>query len=101
MTGLMSPLSRKARMRAIASCVRRRLLAFERHEPGDGLVAALNDDVFAGFDLGDEFRETGFRLADFDGDGHGRLAEFRRKRGRGRILGSFGYVFYLVKQLVL
>ena len=46
-------------------------VAFERHEAGDGLVAALDDDVFAGFDLGDEFRETGFRLADFDGDGHG------------------------------
>ena len=76
----MSPLSRKARMEPLLRPSP--FHAFERHEAGDGFVAALDDDVFAGFDLGDEFREAGFRFADFDGDGHGRLAEFPGERAR-------------------
>jgi len=56
-------------------------VVFEWREAGDGLVAVLYNDFLAGFDLGDEFGEASFRVADFDGDGHGRLADFRPKSG--------------------
>ena len=42
----------------------------ERREPGDGLVAAGDDDLFAGFGLGDELREARLGFADVHGDGH-------------------------------
>ena len=66
-TGLIAPLSAQ-RQGPLHQGGALRMLG-ERREPGDGFVAAGDDDLFAGFGLGDELGEARFGFADVDGDG--------------------------------
>ncbi|NLH79575.1 MAG: hypothetical protein GX458_01855 [Phyllobacteriaceae bacterium] len=40
-------------------------------DPGDGVVATLDDDRFADLDPDEQFGEAGLGFADLDGDDHG------------------------------